>query len=107
MSNEVLKIWTQDFLRYLYQIDDTIEPGIAGMGSSDGHWITILRVHTIRDRFEALDGYSVDDHPDDCNGSTGNPFEEFCITKDSNPDRGFIVHWDMEEPDQAQLTWFE
>lgn len=105
-TNETLHDWAKSLLSIIHGIDNTVEGGISGMGSQDGHWISRTRATELRERFEGLDGYSVDDNPDECDGLTGKPFKEFCVTKDDDPERGFTVYWDEDVPSCARLCFF-
>ncbi len=98
--------WKGEFLKVIHELDNTVDPSKRkyGMGSRIGAFVDEKCRHTIRKRFEAMEGFEVNDHPDYTADHC--EFEEYCVVKSSDPERGFTVRKEVYTPCEVILTWF-
>lgn len=106
MKTNTTENWKDEFLKVIHEFDSEVDGSKKkfGMGGFRGSIAEAECFVQLRQRFESMEGYSVDDHPD---YPADHPEQqEFCITKDEYPERGFTV---MKEvyTHGTFLQWFE
>lgn len=97
--------WKDEFIKIIHEFDDEVDPSNKPfcMGGSGQCLAEAECFVQLRERFEAMDGYDVQNHPD--YGPGHYEMEEYAITNEANPDRGFTVMKEVYTTGTI-LSWF-